>query len=64
MAPAILRDTGTVQNAIEVHLVPLLRSALREQGKSIKRAEDFFLEETQQQRRSLLSGYVFSEVGL
>jgi len=36
MAPAILRDTGTVQNAIEVHLVPLLRSALREQGKSIK----------------------------
>ncbi len=49
MASVILRDTGTVQNAIEVHLVPLLRSALREQGKSIKRAEDFFLEETQQQ---------------
>ncbi len=48
MAPKILRNTGTVRDAIAVHLVPLLRSALREQGKSIKRAEDFFLEETQQ----------------
>lgn len=54
MAPAILRDTGTVENAIEVHLVPLLRSALREQGKSIKRAEDFFLEETQQKIQTSL----------
>ena len=28
-------------------MIPKLRSLLREQGKSIKRAEDFFLEETQ-----------------
>lgn len=48
MAPAILTDTGTAAQAVEVHLVPKLRSLLREQGKSIKRAEDFFQEQTQE----------------
>jgi regulator of protease activity HflC (stomatin/prohibitin superfamily) len=32
---------------VRVHLIPKLRSLLREQGKSIVRAEDFFLEATQ-----------------
>ncbi len=49
MAAEILRNTGTVEQALQVHLIPKLRSLLREQGKTIKRAEDFFLEETQQQ---------------
>jgi regulator of protease activity HflC (stomatin/prohibitin superfamily) len=44
---AILRDTGTASDVINVHLVPKLRSILREQGKSVPRAEDFFLEATQ-----------------
>jgi regulator of protease activity HflC (stomatin/prohibitin superfamily) len=48
MAPAILEDTGDAAKAVEVHLKPKLRSLLREQGKSIKRAEDFFREETQE----------------
>jgi regulator of protease activity HflC (stomatin/prohibitin superfamily) len=47
MAPDILEQTGDVPTVIRVHLIPALRSMLREQGKSIKRAEDFFLEETQ-----------------
>lgn len=47
MAPSILQETGTALQAVEVHLKPKLRSLLREQGKSIKRAEDFFKEETQ-----------------
>lgn len=47
MAPMILANTGTVDQVIAVHLVPKLRSVIREQGKTIKRAEDFFLEETQ-----------------
>jgi len=47
MANHILQDTGNIDNMITVQLVPKLRSLLREQGKSIKRAEDFFLEETQ-----------------
>ena len=48
-APRILQETGTFQDAISVHIKPALRSVLREQGKSIKRAEDFFLRETQEQ---------------
>ena len=47
MAPRILEETGDAESAVRVHLVPKLRSLLREQGKSIKRAEDFFLEATQ-----------------
>ena len=48
MAPDILEQTGEAAAAVRVHLVPKLRSLLREQGKSIKRAEDFFKEETQE----------------
>ena len=47
MAPEILEETGTAVAAVRVHLNPKLRSLLREQGKTIKRAEDFFKEETQ-----------------
>jgi regulator of protease activity HflC (stomatin/prohibitin superfamily) len=55
MAPDILEQTGTPEAAVRVHLVPKLRSLLREQGKSIKRAEDFFLEETQDVLQSALT---------
>lgn len=48
MAPVILEQTGDEVAAVRVHLVPKLRSLLREQGKSIVRAEDFFKEETQE----------------
>jgi regulator of protease activity HflC (stomatin/prohibitin superfamily) len=48
MAPIILEHTGDAKKAVHVHLIPKLRSLLREQGKSIKRAEDFFKEETQE----------------
>ena len=47
-APQILKRTGTIADAVNVHLTPTLRSQLREQGKRIKRAEDFFLETTQE----------------
>ncbi len=47
MASVILQETGTTEEMIQVHLIPKFRSALREQGKSIVRAEDFFKEETQ-----------------
>lgn len=48
MAPNILEETGMAEAAVRVHLIPKLRSLLREQGKSIKRAEDFFMEATQE----------------
>ncbi|MEZ5471912.1 MAG: prohibitin family protein [Marinicella sp.] len=55
MANHILKDTGNIDNMLTVQLVPKLRSLLREQGKSIKRAEDFFLEETQENLQSDLT---------
>ena len=56
-APKILQETGAAQDVLRVHIVPKLRSLLREQGKAIKRAEDFFLEETQQNMQmSLVEG--------
>jgi len=48
MAPQILEQTGDAESAVRVHLIPKLRSLLREQGKSIVRAEDFFQEATQE----------------
>jgi len=57
MADKILQETGNIEKMIDVHLVPSLRSLLREQGKSIRRAEDFFLEETQERlQNDLLAG--------
>lgn len=48
MAPEILQETGNTDDVIEVHLIPKVRSLLREQGKTIERAEDFFQEKTQE----------------
>jgi regulator of protease activity HflC (stomatin/prohibitin superfamily) len=47
-APRILQETGTFEDAVRVQIQPKLRSVVREQGKSIVRAEDFFLQETQE----------------
>ena len=55
MASKILGATGTAEAAVRVHLVPKLRSLLREQGKSVRRAEDFFLEETQETLQTALT---------
>ncbi|MBN2063884.1 MAG: hypothetical protein JW745_03700 [Sedimentisphaerales bacterium] len=46
-APLILKETGTAAQVMEVHLIPKVRSLLREQGKKVKRAEDFFSDEMQ-----------------
>ena len=56
-APKILQETGQADDVLIVHIIPKLRSLMREQGKTIRRAEDFFLEETQQNMQtSLLEG--------
>jgi regulator of protease activity HflC (stomatin/prohibitin superfamily) len=46
-APNTLSRYGVKDRLVEVQLVPSLRSTLREAGKTIPRAEDFFLEQTQ-----------------
>lgn len=45
----ILKNTGQIEDLIDVHLIPKLRSILREQGKGVKQAQDFFLESVQSQ---------------
>ena len=47
MASQVLRETGNEHQLLEVQLVPKLRSALREAGKSLEKAEDFFNESMQ-----------------
>lgn len=42
MAPDILRNTGTTDALIQVHMIPKLRSILREQGKGVAVSQDFF----------------------
>jgi regulator of protease activity HflC (stomatin/prohibitin superfamily) len=61
--PRILKETGTAEDAINVHLIPKLRSLLREQGKTIRRAEDFFLEKTQENLQNALEEGLKSYLG-
>ena len=49
MAPLIFRETGDATMVVAVHMIPKVRSLLRELGTNIARAEDFFLEETRDQ---------------
>jgi len=53
MTPKILRNTGRAEQMRDVHLIPTLRSLVREQGSTIPKAEDFFLDTT---RESLEEG--------
>ncbi|MDH3347284.1 MAG: SPFH domain-containing protein [Desulfobulbaceae bacterium] len=47
-APSMLKETGTPKEVINVHLIPLLRSQIREIGKSVKTAEMFYEQSVQQ----------------
>jgi regulator of protease activity HflC (stomatin/prohibitin superfamily) len=49
MAPEMMRETGTPEDVVNIHMVPYMRSLMREIGKSVKRAEDFF-DQTEQTR--------------
>lgn len=54
MAHKILEDTGTHKEVLEVHMIPKLRSLLREQGKTVERTEDFFKQEVQERLQNTL----------
>lgn len=53
-APGMVRNTGDAEAAIQVHMIPKLRSILREQGKGVKIAQDFFKESVQAQLQDSL----------
>lgn len=54
MAPDILKNTGSTDALIQVHLIPKLRSILREQGKGVAVSQDFFKESIQKQLQQTL----------
>lgn len=54
MTPEIYGETGDVDSAIRTHLIPQFRSLLREQGKTVAQAEDFYKEEVQQRLQNTL----------
>lgn len=54
MAPEILRNTGSADALITVHMIPKLRSILREQGKGVETSQDFFKESIQRQLQETL----------
>jgi regulator of protease activity HflC (stomatin/prohibitin superfamily) len=53
-APLMYRETGDESQVIQVHLIPKVRSLVRQVGTRIDRAEDFFQEDT----RDLLANEV------
>jgi len=55
-AAKMLKNSGDFNRMLSVHLIPKFRSLLREQGKTIKRAEDFFLEKTQENLQNGILG--------
>ena len=48
MTPKILNETGKASDMVRVHLIPKLRSLMREMGKTVVRAEDFYQRNTQE----------------
>ncbi len=63
MAPRILGETGSAGDVINIHLIPKLRSVLREQGKSVKNAEDFYQEDIQERMQNALSASMRDYLG-
>ncbi len=47
MTPSILKNTGTLQDALAKHVSPKVRSLLREAGKSVNQSQDFYLDRVQ-----------------
>ena len=59
MAAQVFANVGTREQAVAVYLVPKVRSMVREQGTTIAKAEDFFLEETRSRLEdTLLAGLI------
>ncbi len=54
MAAVVFKNVGTREKAKEVWLVPKVRNLVREQGTTIGKAEDFFLEETRKRMEAAL----------
>lgn len=62
-ANRIISETGGFDDLVSVHLVPNLRSIAREQGKSIQKAEEFYLDRVQSQLQATIQTELQSRLG-
>ena len=46
-APDVKKNTGTANDVVQIHVVPYFRSLIREQGKTVANAEEFYSEAVQ-----------------
>lgn len=46
-APAVKKNTGSADDVVNIHVVPYFRSLIREQGKTVANAEEFYSESVQ-----------------
>lgn len=46
-APAVKKNTGSANDVVAIHVVPYFRSLIREQGKTVANAEEFYSESVQ-----------------
>ncbi len=46
-APEVKKNTGTANDVVQIHVVPYFRSLIREQGKTVANAEEFYSESVQ-----------------
>ncbi len=47
--PQILQQTGMLEDVVNKHVTPKVRSLLREAGKTVKQSQDFYLDSVQQE---------------
>ena len=53
-APEIKKNTGTAADMVNIHLIPYFRSVMREQGKRVANAEEFYSESVQEAMQSAM----------
>jgi len=46
-APEVKKNTGSANDVVQIHMVPYFRSLIREQGKTVANAEEFYSESVQ-----------------
>ena len=46
-APEIKKNTGSATDMVDIHVIPYFRSVMREQGKKVQNAEEFYSESVQ-----------------
>lgn len=55
-APEIKKNTGTADDMVQIHVVPYFRSLVREQGKTVANAEEFYSEAVQTRMQEQMMG--------